>query len=494
MAVDAFIKFTGNRIQVAGESQDTSLSGKAGWSAIRSVTFSTEHPASIGTSSTGAGGGKVQFNDFTITKFVDIASPSLFLALCSGDTFKEVDIVVRKAVGGTEASGTLGYLQYSFYLVFVTKIDLALNDGDEAPTETITFAYGATPDLLSAAKAGRHHVGFTQNPAVVADQQQGRHERRCDLLGRPSPETRSAGGLLRHPSAGPAVYGPFGGTQGRASRRGVSRGQGGGTPGAFRRRHRSVLFQLYCLQGNLDGVQTQLQLVGDFDVEATLWVGVCEKLLACETSRRQSSAGRLRRRSSANRRSGSVARSRHCASVSRATGRPRPPARPMHWPRPRPWRPRSTVRRSSGVADADSRLGPLLEAYIDGKYYWIPFEHIREINPRGRTHFMDSIWAPADFLWLNEGAASGYLPVRYPGSETNANPQIQLGRATDWQERAEGFFCGLGHRIFATNDADFSVGEIRTMHFAQPGPTFGATALDPASTEAVEPADPRAEQ
>ena len=144
MPVDAFIKFTGNKIQVAGESQDSTLSGAKGWSSIKSVTFSTEHAASIGTATLGASGGKADFKDFTIEKEVDIASPSLFLALCSGDTFKEVDIVIRKAVGGTEAAGALGYLQYSFYLVFVTKIDLNLGDGDEAPKETITFAYGAT--------------------------------------------------------------------------------------------------------------------------------------------------------------------------------------------------------------------------------------------------------------------------------------------------------------------------------------------------------------
>ncbi len=144
MAVDAFIKFNGNRIQIAGESQDTVLSGSKGWSALKSVTFSTEHPASIGTASLGAGGGKVQFNDFTITKYVDIASPQLFLSLCSGDSIKDAQIVMRKATGGTGTSGQTGYLTYDFYLLFVTKIDTALEEEGEAPVETVTFAYGAT--------------------------------------------------------------------------------------------------------------------------------------------------------------------------------------------------------------------------------------------------------------------------------------------------------------------------------------------------------------
>ena len=144
MAVDAFIKFNGNKIVISGESQDTVLSGTKGWSALKSVTFSTEHPASIGTASLGAGGGKVQFNDFTITKFVDIASPMLFLSLCSGDSIKDAQIVMRKAVGGTGTSGATGYLIYDFYLLFVTKIETSLEEEGEAPVETVTFAYGAT--------------------------------------------------------------------------------------------------------------------------------------------------------------------------------------------------------------------------------------------------------------------------------------------------------------------------------------------------------------
>ena len=32
------------------------------------------------------------------------------------------------------------------------------------------------------------------------------------------------------------------------------------------------------------------------------------------------------------------------------------------------------------IADADQRFGPILEAIIDGKYYWVPFSNIREIT------------------------------------------------------------------------------------------------------------------
>ena len=118
------------------------------------------------------------------------------------------------------------------------------------------------------------------------------------------------------------------------------------------------------------------------------------------------------------------------------------------------------------MADGDSRLGPILEAFVDGKYYWIPFEHVREVTFTPRKHIMDMVWAPAEFRWLNEGMASGYVPVRYPGSETSADPQIQLGRKTEWSERAENYFSGLGHRTFVTDAAEFGLAEVQSIQFA----------------------------
>ena len=32
------------------------------------------------------------------------------------------------------------------------------------------------------------------------------------------------------------------------------------------------------------------------------------------------------------------------------------------------------------IADADDRLGPVLEAIVNGRYYWVPFERVRRIQ------------------------------------------------------------------------------------------------------------------
>ncbi len=240
-------------------------------------------------------------------------------------------------------------------------------------------------------------------------------------------------------------------------------------------RQRSVLFQIYCLQGNWEGAKTQLELVGNFDVEASMWVGVCEKLLVCETERRMVFEGRqpptlfgkppewvggmieafrlgLEGKWAAAAASQTQALEAAPATAASLNGQD------VAW-----------------VADGDSRLGPLLEAYIGGKYYWIPFEHIRKFSLRPRTHLMDAVWAPADFVWLNEGQTAGYIPVRYSASEKSADPQIVLGRKTEWREEADHFFCGLGHRTFITSEAELGLGEVKSVQFIHPEPAATAT-------------------
>ena len=242
-------------------------------------------------------------------------------------------------------------------------------------------------------------------------------------------------------------------------------------------RQRSILFQLYCIQGNWEGAQTQLKLVGEFDVEATIWVGNCEKVLACESSRQAVFAGKAAptlfgkppewvggtvealRLGLEGKWPAAAASQAHALEMAPATAA------------------RVNDQEVAWVADGDSRLGPLLEAFVDGKYYWIPFEHIRAVTMSVRTHMMDSIWAPAEFRWLNEGMAKGYIPVRYPGSEASTDPQIQLGRKTDWAERTENFFCGLGHRVFVTDTAEFGLAEIQSIQFEPlPAPLASAPA------------------
>jgi type VI secretion system secreted protein Hcp len=83
-AADIFIKFEG----VDGESIDTYHKGE-----IEVMSWSWGLSQSgMGATGGGAGAGKVSVQDFTITKFVDKASPALFLRCASGVHFATVSL------------------------------------------------------------------------------------------------------------------------------------------------------------------------------------------------------------------------------------------------------------------------------------------------------------------------------------------------------------------------------------------------------------------
>jgi len=107
---------------------------------IKDFSFGVENPTTIGSATGGAGAGKVKFNEFTIKKTVDSASPLFFKNLATGAHYKTVTLEMRKAGGDPQSSGQV-FLKYTFGTVFTTKIDWS-GPGDEGPEEQITFVYG----------------------------------------------------------------------------------------------------------------------------------------------------------------------------------------------------------------------------------------------------------------------------------------------------------------------------------------------------------------
>lgn len=120
------------------------------------------------------------------------------------------------------------------------------------------------------------------------------------------------------------------------------------------------------------------------------------------------------------------------------------------------------------IADADSRLGPVLEAVVNGAYYWIPFHRIRQIDIEPPADLRDVVWTPAHFVWANGGEMVGVIPTRYVGSEHSPDSSIQLSRKTDWTDQEEEYFVGLGQRMLATDTGDFALMDVRKILFNIP--------------------------
>ena len=107
------------------------------------------------------------------------------------------------------------------------------------------------------------------------------------------------------------------------------------------------------------------------------------------------------------------------------------------------------------LADADGRLGPVFEVFLNGHYYWVPVNAVASISFEPPADLRDLVWTPAEFRWANGGEAVGFIPTRYPGTEACDDNRLRLSRLTDWTEAGNELVLGHGQRILVTDQNDY---------------------------------------
>lgn len=229
-------------------------------------------------------------------------------------------------------------------------------------------------------------------------------------------------------------------------------------------RYRAFLFQLLAVLGSWERALNQLKVVSDLEVKALPMLHVYSGAIQCEALRREIFAGKRRplllgeppewiaMSLESLRLIGEGEYDKAVSLRDRAfdlapTSSGTIDGQPFEW-----------------IADADSRLGPVLEVILNGKFYWVPFQQVREISIPEPTDLRDLVWLPAEFTWTNAGKAHGLIPTRYVGSENSDDPLIQLGRKTEWAELADGVHRGLGQRMLATDKDEYPLMEVREIH------------------------------
>ena len=120
------------------------------------------------------------------------------------------------------------------------------------------------------------------------------------------------------------------------------------------------------------------------------------------------------------------------------------------------------------LADADMRLGPVLEAYINGRYSWLPFTRLSCIKLEAPEDLRDAVWLPAHLDFTNGGETLALIPTRYDGSHTVTDGYIQLARKTEWREIRPEVWAGLGQRMFSSDTGEHALMDTREIVFNPP--------------------------
>lgn len=226
---------------------------------------------------------------------------------------------------------------------------------------------------------------------------------------------------------------------------------------------RIFLFQILCLKGEWTRANTQLDTLTELDAEALSLVQAYREAVKCEVFRQGVFAGQrtplilgdpvewlawlleaVRLNAAGHHAEAAQLRERAFEAAPQVSGEI--DGQPFAW-----------------IADADMRLGPVLEAIVDGKYYWIPFDRLSQVEVEPPADLRDLVWLPATLTFTNGGENVAFLPARYPGSELADDNVVKLGRRTLWEDIGSATFVGLGQRMLATDTGEYPLLDVRRI-------------------------------
>lgn len=156
MAMDMFIRIG----TLKGESRDKTHAEKID---VLAWSWGVSNSGSAHTGG-GAGAGKANVQDLSITKYIDKSSPALMLACCKGTHYDDAELIVRKA-GDTP----LEYVKIKLTEVLITAVSTGGSGGEDRLTENVTLNFAKVKveyqeqDAKGAKKGGA--VDMTYNVA-----------------------------------------------------------------------------------------------------------------------------------------------------------------------------------------------------------------------------------------------------------------------------------------------------------------------------------------
>jgi type VI secretion system protein ImpE len=115
------------------------------------------------------------------------------------------------------------------------------------------------------------------------------------------------------------------------------------------------------------------------------------------------------------------------------------------------------------IADADMRLGPVIEAIVNGRYFWMPFNAIAQLDLDPPTDLRDRVWMPGTLRLVNGGEVVVLVPTRYAGTAPGGTGAQRLSHATDWIDAGAETFVGRGQRLWTTDAAEVALMDVRNL-------------------------------
>ena len=239
---------------------------------------------------------------------------------------------------------------------------------------------------------------------------------------------------------------------------------------------RAQLFQLMVVQGDWTRASEQLQLCAQLNAQAQPMAIVYEHAIAAERRRESVLAGQdeqpaalgaspdwfselqqaLRCDASAPQQAAELRARAYEAAQTRGgqlSGAADEPPAAFEW-----------------ISDGDSRLGPVFEFMVGGRYVWLPFSRLSSVRLLPPEGLCDVVWAQAE-ITLDDGQTQhGLVPARYPAPAGQRLADLadaaKLGRLTDWHPLHGDTFAGIGQKMWMTDQGEYALLDVRSLEMA----------------------------
>ncbi len=241
---------------------------------------------------------------------------------------------------------------------------------------------------------------------------------------------------------------------------------------------RIFLFQLLCVLGDWKRAITQLKLSAEMDEAATMMAQTYREAIICEVYREKVFAGEKdpmifgepeewlallieaqKLLAAGQPDKAAELRGRAFDAAPACAGEIN--GQPFQW-----------------IADADMRLGPVLEIIVNGRYFWLPFSSVGTLAMDDPSDLRDAVWTAATLGLKNGGEVAALIPTRYAGTTGGGDAAERLARATSWSDAGAETFVGRGQRLLTTDQSDIALMDVRSLTMAgaaapQDGPGDG---------------------
>lgn len=230
---------------------------------------------------------------------------------------------------------------------------------------------------------------------------------------------------------------------------------------------REFLCELLIINGDLERADKHMDVLGHQDPQLMLGVALLRQLVRAEQARRQLFAeGRLPEliaetdaglraalQATVLLREGEAAQAKEIMDEAEANRTPLD----------------ATVNggKVDDFRDLDDLLANVLEVLTsNGKYYWIPFARVRQLEFRPAERTLDLLWRRAH-IEIDQDGPSGevYIPATYVPLGDAVSDEARLGRSTEWLGGDNEMMRGVGQRMFLAGEEALAIMDIQELRF-----------------------------